>query len=269
MWMTFVTREPLPAYFASGSGSETIFLLHGAYGSKEYWRFERAVLEAAGYRVIAWDAPGYGESPIVADYTIPHLASLLSDLIEDAGSERNHVLGHSMGGLIAQQAYSQRPELFSTLILSATTNSYNHSGPEWQERFLRERVAPITQGRSIADYAPGLLKSMLGPDAEGPAIDLILENVRPMKSETFQAAIEAIKGFDRPDILAAATIPVLCIAGELDDTCPAAVMARMAKIAPRGEYHEMKGVAHYGWAERPEEYNAVLLDFLARAASSA
>ena len=53
------------------------------------------------------------------------------------------------------------------------------------------------------------------------------------------------------------------IAGELDATCPSNVMQKMAALAG-GEFHEMKGVGHYGWGERPDEYHARVLDFLQR-----
>lgn len=52
---------------------------------------------------------------------------------------------------------------------------------------------------------------------------------------------------------------------ELDQACPASVMARMAQTMPRGEFHEMEGVGHYGWGERPAEYHAVIESFLDRA----
>jgi pimeloyl-ACP methyl ester carboxylesterase len=46
-------------------------------------------------------------------------------------------------------------------------------------------------------------------------------------------------------------------------------MQRMAAMMPRGEFHEMKGVGHYGWGERPDEYHGVVHDFLARALATA
>ena len=49
----------LPDYTVTGEGKVTVFLLHGIYGSKEYWRYQTERLVARGYRVVAWDAPGY------------------------------------------------------------------------------------------------------------------------------------------------------------------------------------------------------------------
>ena len=54
----------IPDHSVTGDGPVTIYLFHGAYGSKEYWKFMIARLVRRGFRVVAWDAPGYGLSPL-------------------------------------------------------------------------------------------------------------------------------------------------------------------------------------------------------------
>lgn len=253
----------LPDYAVTGEGRTTVYLLHGAYGSKEYWRFTAKTLAEAGYRVIAWDAPGYGTSPVPANLSIAYLAQVLGRLIAHTRSERTVVLGHSMGGMVAQKAYDLDPAQMDALVLSETAHTFNHSGPEWQKEFLATRVAPLTQGRGIAEYAPQLLRSMMGPGASGPIVDHVLYNIRLMDDKGFQAAIKATSEFLEEDIIARVRLPLLCIAGELDATCPPNVMRKMAELG-QGEFHQMLGVGHYGWAECPDEYHGVLLDFLRR-----
>ena len=84
---------------AGGDADTTIFLLHGAYGSKDYYRYEIETLARAGYRVVAWDAPGYGISPLpegglniermVALFCLPLI--FISLLSANAGSVNNLV----------------------------------------------------------------------------------------------------------------------------------------------------------------------------------
>ncbi|MEY2771968.1 MAG: hypothetical protein RIQ38_2387 [Pseudomonadota bacterium] len=255
----------LPDYMVSGESDTTLFMLHGAYGSKEYFRFTIDRFVRAGYRVVASDAPGYGISEIPETLSMGSMAELTIRLIEATGSARNVLLGHSMGGMVAQKVADLRPDLLQALVLSATAHTFNHSGPEWQANFLKTRVAPLTQGRSIAEYAPDLLRTMMGPGANSAALDHALYNIRMMRGEAFQKAIGAIAGYLEGDIPARLQMPVLCIAGELDTTCPSSVMQTMAAMMPKGEFHEMKGVAHYGWGERADEYHAVVEGFLARA----
>ncbi len=213
-----------------------MFLLHGAYGSKRYYEHETEVLVRAGYRVVAWDAPGYGTSPV------PEQLSIV--------------------GMVAQKVADLHGGSIDALVLSATAHTFNHSGEAWQQNFLRTRVAPLTQGRPIAEYAPDLLRSMMGPGAASPAIDHALYCIRLMNGAGFQKAIQATSQYLEDDVPARLQMPVLCIAGELDETCPARVMQAMAKMMPRGEFHEMKGVGHFGWAEREDEYHDVLGAFL-------
>jgi 3-oxoadipate enol-lactonase len=259
----------LPDYLVSGEGETTVYLLHGAYGSKEYWRYTTAILNRAGYRVVAWDAPGYGISAVPESLTVPGMAELLVRLIDATASARTVILGHSMGGMVAQKAVDLIGDRVRALVLSATAHTFNHSGPEWQAEFLRTRVAPLTAGRAISDYAPDLLRSMMGPGASSPAIDHLIHNIRLMDGRSFQTAIAAIAQYLEEDVPGRITIPSLCIAGELDNTCPATVMRRMASMMVRGEFHEMKGVGHFGWAERSDEYHQVVLEFLGRHAPPA
>jgi pimeloyl-ACP methyl ester carboxylesterase len=78
----------------------TVFLLHGIYGSKEYWRYQTERLVKRGYRIVAWDAPGYGLSPLPDPFSFDVVAEAGAALIRALGSERNVVHGHSMGGQI-------------------------------------------------------------------------------------------------------------------------------------------------------------------------
>ena len=259
-----MTARTMPDYLVSGEGDVTVYLLHGAYGSKEYWRWTIDALNGAGYRVVAWDAPGYGLSPVPDTFTMPSAAAMLARLVDATATRTNVLLGHSMGGMVAQQYCGDHPGRMAALVLSATAHTWNHSGPEWQQEFLRTRVAPLTQGRAIADYAPALLRAMMGPGAGGPIVEHVLYNVRMMRGDTFPKAIQGIAQYFGEATLARIGVPALCIAGELDITCPSRVMRHMASELPRGEFHEMAGVGHFGWAERPDEYHRVLLDFLRR-----
>lgn len=257
-------ERTMPDYQVSGEGEITVYLLHGAYGSKEYWRWTTDTLNRAGYRVVAWDAPGYGISPVPASFTMASAAAVLARLVDATAGRRNVMLGHSMGGMVAQAYVDAHPGRMDALVLSSTTHSWNHSGPEWQQEFLRTRVLPITQGRTIPEYAPALLREMMGPGAGGPVVEHVLQQVVLMRTEAFQKAIAGIAQYFGEDVLPRIDVPVMCIAGELDITCPPRVLRHIAAQVRRGEYHEMAGVGHFGWAERPDEYHGVVLDFLKR-----
>ena len=242
----------------------TIVLLHGAFGAKEYWREQLRAFVQAGYRVVSWDAPGYGLSALPVPLTIDHCARVLALLLKKEGGPRNVVMGHSMGGMIAQQAWRHARAHIQGYVLSATSASFGSPDGEWQKEFVRARVAPLDAGRSIPDYAPEMLRAMMAPGAHGPSVDLVVGTVSQMREETFRAAVAAIVGFEGRDLLSTLDIPVLCIAGELDTTAPAAVMQKMAAKIAGAEFTSLAGLGHFGWAEDPPRFNAAVLDFLAR-----
>lgn len=245
----------------------TVFVLHGAFGAKEYWRAQVACLVSNGYRVVAWDAPGYGLSPLPPGFGIDLCAQALAALLRQQGGARNVVMGHSMGGMIAQRAWAHAPELIHGYILSATSAAFGQPDGEWQREFVRQRVAPLDAGRSIPDYAPDMLRGMMAPGAAGPTVDLLIDTVSGMREETFRAAVAAIASYDGRQLLPGMQVPALCIAGELDRTAPAAVMQKMATKMPRARFMELKGLGHFGWAEDPGVFNAALLAFLAESGS--
>ena len=249
---------------AATANGTSIFLLHGAFGAKEYWREQLRALTGAGYRVVSWDAPGYGLSALPAPLTIDHCARVLALLLEHEGGTRNIVMGHSMGGMIAQQAWRHARTFIHGYVLSATSASFGKPDGEWQQGFVRERVAPLDAGKTIPEYAPVMLRAMMASGAQGPAVDLVISAVSQMREETFRAAVAAIVGFEGRDILPTLDVPVLCIAGALDTTAPAAVMQKMAAKITGAEFVSLDGLGHFGWAEDPPAFNTPVLDFLSR-----
>lgn len=242
----------------------TVVLLHGAFGAKDYWREQVRAFVQAGYRAVSWDAPGYGLSALPASLTIDHCARTLALLLAKEGGACNVVMGHSMGGMIAQQAWRYARSHIHGYVLSATSASFGSPDGDWQKEFVRARVAPLDAGRTIPDYAPEMLRAMMAPGAGGPAVDLVVSTVSQMREETFRAAVTAIVGFEGRDLLPTLDVPVQCIAGELDTTAPAAVMQKMAAKIAGAEFTSLAGLGHFGWAEDPHRFNATVLDFLAR-----
>ena len=250
-----------PTVVPNGS---TLFLLHGAFGAKDYWRSQVQAFIGAGYRVVSWDAPGYGLSVLPVPLTIDTCARALARLLDEVGGARNVLLGHSMGGMIAQQTWRHARKHIHGYVLSATSASFGKADGEWQQGFVRERVAPLDAGKTIPEYAPVMLRAMMAPGAQGPAVDLVIDTVSQMREETFRAAVAAIVGFEGRDLLPTLDVPVLCIAGDQDSTAPAAVMQKMAGKIAGAEFVNLPHTGHFGWAENAAQFNRAVLDFLDR-----
>ncbi|MEY3007959.1 MAG: putative non-heme bromoperoxidase BpoC [Pseudomonadota bacterium] len=263
-----MSTNPLPDYSVHGHGDTTLFLLHGAFGAKEYWRAQIQAATATGYRVVAWDAPGYGISPMPPSFSIEAAAERCVALIRATGTDCNIVLGHSMGGMIAQRTFDYAPQAVHGLILSATSAAFGGKGGEWQQKFVADRVAPLDAGQTIPEYAPKMLRRMMNPSIQSATVDLVIDTVSLMREETFRAAIQAITEFEGRDIIPKMNehrLPVLCVAGELDlSAAPPQVMQKLAYKISDAEFACMQGVGHFGWAEAPDKFNHLMLDFMKR-----
>lgn len=256
-------RVGVPQHSISGGGAVTVYLLHGAYGGGAYFDHVALALNAAGYRAVVWDAPGYGGTELPPDASIPMYADALSALLDATASTSNVVLGHSMGALIAPLACADDPRV-DALSLSGASAGFAARSAEDQERYLAERLAPVEGGMSVADYAGPLIAQMMGPGASGPYVERVRTVILEMETATLASSIRAITQYDSRPALKRITVPTLLLAGTEDTACPLAGMQRIHDMVPDSELHPLQGVGHYGFAERPEEYLGHLLAFLGR-----
>ncbi|MEJ6683764.1 MAG: alpha/beta fold hydrolase [SAR86 cluster bacterium] len=259
-----MNASEIPDYVTKGDGDITIFLLHGAYGSKDYWRNEITYFVSQGYRVVAWDAPGYGQSLLPEDYSIELLARECVGLIEHLGSKRNIIVGHSMGGLIAPKVYEYRPDLIHAMVISATVASMGHMSAEFQETFIRERIAPLDHGVRFAKVAGPLVSTMMYSGNVCADRDLIVDCASKTPEPAFRAAIAAIASYKGAGVIEKLDVPTLFIAGRHDPIGTPDLMREMSARVTGSEFVCIENAGHYAWAEQADDFNQQLLAFLAR-----
>jgi pimeloyl-ACP methyl ester carboxylesterase len=254
----------VPAFEERGGGDTAVVMLHGVGGGSAAWADQLESLARAGYRAVAWDAPGYGDSPAIEPYTMDGLARALEGLVDALAARRVVLLGHSMGGMLAQEAAVAYPGKLAGLVLSATSPAFGKPDGEWQRAFLRERLGPLDAGKTMADLAPVLVGGMVGPDADPAGVERAIEVMSRVPGATYRKALHAIVGFDRRSALGRFHLPVLALAGERDATAPPAVMEKMAGKIPGAVYVLLAGCGHLANLERPRAFDAALLGWLAR-----
>ena len=257
----------MPDYMVTGEGKVTVYLLHGIYGARDYWRYVTERLVARGYRVVAWDAPGYGLSPLPDAFSFDVVAEAGARLIRATAGERNVVFGHSMGGQITPRIRLKVPELVHGIVISATIGYFANRTKEEQEEFVRKRSAPPPPGTDPFVAQLAIVNSMLGPTSRGPEVDLVREVASRTPPKTVQAAVKAVQSYPEADAVAAiraVNVPALLVAGEVDQTGHAAGMKRVPDMIKGAEFAVVSGSGHYPWAENPAEFNPALFGFLDR-----
>jgi 3-oxoadipate enol-lactonase len=254
----------VPAFIELGSGRTAVVMLHGVGGGKGAFAPQMQPLADAGYRAVAWDMPGYGDSPAIAPYDMAGLADAALRLIAALGAERTVIVGHSMGAMVAQEAMVRGARHVAGLVLSATSPAFGKPDGAWQQAFLADRLGLLDAGRSMADVAARLVPAMIGPDCVSGAAAQAADLMRRVPPATYRTALHALMGFDRRAGLAAIAVPTLVIAGERDAAAPLTVMERMAARIPGAAFVVLPGAGHLANLEQPEAFNAALLAFLHR-----
>ncbi len=254
----------VPSYTSRGTGETAVVMLHGVGGGAAAWTPQLDAFAAAGYRAVAWDAPGYGATPTVEPYDMAGLARALERLLEALPARRRVLVGHSMGGMVAQEAMAAFPAKVDGLVLSATSPAFGKPGGDWQREFLAQRLGPLDAGKTMADLAPALVGGMVGTDPDPAGVRLATGTMARVASDTYRRALHAIVGFDRRDALAATRVPTLALAGSRDGAAPPAVMEKMATRIPGAEYRVLAGCGHLANLERPRAFNEIVLAWLAQ-----
>lgn len=235
-----------------------LLFLHGVGGGHHAWERQLPYFGGLGYPSHAWDQPGYGHSPTVEPYDLERVSASLARLIESLGNEPVVLVGHSMGGLIAQEAYVRYPKLIKALALCFTSPAFAGGGSDFSKQFIAARVGPLDQGKTMADIAAQLIPTM---GSNSRLAEQIMASVPP---ETYRKAVHLLTTFDRKKELAGIQVPTLVIAGSDDKTAPSAMMERMAQKIPGAEYVLLEGCGHLGPMDQPDAFNAALLAFLKR-----
>jgi pimeloyl-ACP methyl ester carboxylesterase len=239
----------------------TLLFLHGVGGGHAAWDRQILYFTARGHRALAWDQPGYGGAPLVEPYDLDQVAAALKRQI---GNEPVVLVGHSMGGFVAQEAYARFPALIRGLALCFTSAAFGGAGSDFARQFVAARVAPLEQGKTMAEIAARLMPSMRGRRSDPAGLahaERIMGGIPP---ETYRKAVHLLTTFDRRVELAAIRVPTLLIAGSDDRVAPAAVMERMAQKVPEAEYVLLEGCGHLGPMDQPDLFNETLAGFLER-----
>ncbi len=260
----------LPTFTALGSGP-TVLMLHGIGGGHLAFAPQVETLAGAGYRAIAWDMPGYGRSAPIEPYTFKGLAQSCVDLIDALQCESVVLVGHSMGGMVAQEVVARRPDKVSRLVLAGTSAAFGkrtdgRSAEAWAQQFIAQRTAPLDAGKSMAEVAQVLVPQMTGPGALPEGLRLAEHCMGGVPAATYRRALDCLVTFDRQAQLADIRVPTLLIGGEFDRVAAPAVMKQMGEAIPRARYAELKGIGHLMNLEAPDDFDGLLLGFLAEPA---
>lgn len=235
----------------------SIVLLHGIGGPS--WAQSSGELLVPG--ALDWPMPGFCGTAPLPEMTFPALTAALCATLDARGIDRVTLVGHSMGGMLAQDFVATHPGRVARLVLYGTTPAFGGRDPSFAEQFLAARLGPL-EGRSMDEAAPDLLDGMLPATAPPEAMPRALAAMRAIPADIYRATLRCLTTFDRRAALAEIRVPTLLIAGERDQAAPLKTMQRMAATIPGAQLAVIPGAGHLIHLEAPDAFRAALLPFL-------
>ncbi|NBS57518.1 MAG: alpha/beta fold hydrolase, partial [Betaproteobacteria bacterium] len=202
--------------------------------------------------------------PQVEPYTFENVARALESAIDGMTADPVVVVGHSMGGMIAQEAYALFPQKIRALALTFTSSAFGGTSSDFAQQFIDARIKPLDLGRTMAEISSGLMKTMHGTLSDPSGLMLAAKVMSSVPPDTYRKAVAMLTTFDRRALLPQISVPTLVLSGSDDMVAPAKMMERIAQKIPGSEYVCLPGCGHLGPMDQPDAFNAALLSFLQR-----
>ena len=255
------------SYAGAGDSGDVVLLVHGYGGDRNSWLFLQEPLAAARHRVYAVDLPGHGTSAKdVGDGSVDLLADAVLGVLDAVGSDRAHLVGHSLGGAVVLAAAARSPGRIASLTLFAPAGF----GPSISAGYVRGFAAAQTRrelkplvGQLFADeqlvtrqVVDDLLayKRLDGVDAALAALAETLLDGDEQRIDS-AAAVRALGG----------VVPVTVVWGGADRIIPAEQASSAVAVAPGAAVRVIDGAGHMPHMERPAEAQAAVEETIARA----
>lgn len=225
-------------YERHGENGEPLVFVHGITGGTADWRCQTPAF-AEDYPVLLADNRGHGQSEAPSDrtaYTVLHMAADLEGLLDHVGFDRCHLVGHSMGGLVAQEIALRRPQRLLSLTLQDTACWGPDEGPPPSLPYTPPALIAEAQVRVAGMSQDALAGSWAG-------------------LTTWPGSVERAHGI---------SAPTLVICGDRDMPRIVEGSRNLAELIPDAELVMIAGAGHAPNRERPEQYNDALRRFLER-----
>jgi len=238
----------------TGGTGDPIILLHANTGTSEIWQKQTPALAQAGYRVIAFDRPGWGKSVVREGQKPISVAEDLDALADHLRLSKFHLLGTAGGGYIALDYAAWRPERLKSLVIAAS--GLGLTGDEEAIAFRKRAAIPGFERQlpEVREMSP----SYRGMNPEGVA------RWKEIDEHAMQAGavVPPLRTPNTDEKIASITTPILVIAGGVDLTTPSGAIRLWAKHLKTYDWLLVPEAGHAVAWEQPDAFNQGVLAFL-------
>ena len=253
------------AYELRGAG-DPIVMIHGAQGDQSMFNGMAADF-ASEYRVLTFDQRGSGLSgkPDMP-YSIAMLADDTAALMDHLGIARAHIIGVSMGGMIAQEFALRHPQKVRSLVLGCTTpggpNGIRLNVDATSGAYSTRPMTAEERGKALAEAA--FSKGYLAQHPEIITSMIEARRSRPIDTTAFPHRMKAAVEHNTYDRLAEIRCPTLVITGKDDALISWENSRLLAERIKGAEQVILEPAGHCFWMEQPKESHAAIAGFIHR-----
>ena len=249
-------------YRVEGQGPDTVVLVNGIGDDLEAWLLQVPDLVAAGLRVVSFDNRGLGKSGRPpGPYTSRQGAADVAAVVRAAGLDAFHLVGCSMGGLIALEYALTQPAGLRSLVLA---NTYATADPYTRD-ILESWAAILAAGGMPAvmrQMAPWIFSPAFHEEQAATLAGFIDEMVRsPQSAESFAAQLAILHDHDSWDRTAEIRVPSLVLVAESDVFIRPALSRRLLERLPDALWASVAGGHAVMW-ENPGDWNGAIVEFI-------
>lgn len=247
-----------------------VLFLHGIGGNRRNWDGQLSAL-GAHLPAAALDLRGYGDSTLGPQQSgIDDYCADILRVAEVSGAQKLILVGLSYGAWIATSFAMRHPDKLAGLVVSGGCTGMSEAGPEEREAFRVSREVPLDEGQSPADFAPGVVKIIAGPNASEASRAELMASMQAIPRDTYRDALRCFTNPPEVFDFAKLSLPVLLMTGEHDVLAPPSEIKRVADriwslATPADVRFEMIiDAGHLCNLEAPDAYNHALLEFADR-----
>jgi 3-oxoadipate enol-lactonase len=261
-WQTeYVAGAPRIAVDHCGRGPLVLFM-HGIGGNRTNWHDQLAVF-GEKFHAVSWDARGYGASDDYAGaLDFADFGRDLRRVLDHFRVAKVHLVGLSMGGLIAFDFHATHPERVATLTICDSMPGMIGLSAEGRREFIRLRQEPLLYGKEPRDIAPVVAKTLVGKSATPGSFERLVASMSALHKESYLKTIEATTNYTRTLELESIRVPTHIMVGDEDTLTPPALSRAMAARIAGARLTIIKGAGHLSNIEQPEAFNEAALAFL-------
>lgn len=242
------------------AGARTVLLLHGFGAAGVSWQEQCTRLAQAGYRTLAPDLRGFGQSSFPGHTSIPAMAQDMAELLRRTGTAPAAVVGISMGGTVALQLTLDFPELVHRLVL---VNTFARLRPEglrdWSYFFLR---FAILHTLGLSAQARLVARHMFPRPDQQHVRESLYRQIIQSNPRAYRQVMRALASFDVESRLSEIRMPTLVITGARDTTIAPSNQQPLLERIPTARRVVLADANHAAPSDAPEAFARAVAGFL-------